>query len=347
MRARWIARLAAGGATSLAFALGGCGSGGPASAARPDVHERLAIGRAWNCTDNEGCIADYARFQALAADHARPIDATSLRQSLDAIGRHEVAVIQPPFDEGELRGVLLDALGVGFLVEGLDERPIEALVTAESANPSYRESDLILIDPWVGEIQAVLLRPLGPGPYPAVVAVHGHGDDAFVYRDDYHGSEFPGRGYALLILTMRAMGIDEAEHGISRALLLDGFTLIGLRSYESLVGLTYLRSRDDVIHDRIGLIGHSGGSSTGNLTIRVMDPANPERFKAYVSDHDVDFYSSGLLEPYHCETVPALYPYHEAINDLDAAATPTLVVPYAYPFGMANIFRFFDEHLKG
>ncbi|MBK7977948.1 MAG: hypothetical protein IPK07_33430 [Deltaproteobacteria bacterium] len=299
----------------------------------------------WACADNEACVADYQTFLSEAADAARPIDQATLDEALVGIARGEVPVVAPGLPPEELRREVVERLNVGWLVAGLASRPLEAIVTSETSSDFFREAHLVLRDEMVGDIPAILLRPLGEGPYPAIVAVHGHGDDAQVYRDAYHGSEYPGHGYAILILTMRAMGIDEVEHDISKRILRAGFALIGLRSYESLVGLEYLRSRSDVRDDRIGLIGHSGGSSTGNLTIRVMPSDGPARFRAYVSDHEVDFFVSGLFEPYHCETVPALYPLHRAINDLQAAPIPTLTVPYAYPFGVAGIFRFFDQHL--
>ncbi len=65
-----------------------------------------------------------------------------------------------------------------------------------------------------------------------------------------------------------------------------------------------------------------------------------------VSDHHVDFFLSSLVEAYHCETVPALYPLHPAINDLTSAPVAARTVPYGYPFGVAGIMSFFDQHLR-
>ncbi len=311
-----------------------------------NVHLRSEIGRAPRCSDNEPCTDEYEHFRVIATPYARPIEQQALDARLQAIARGEAPIYDAAQPEATLRQALIDGLGIGFLLDGLDDRRLDVIVTAERDTAYYHETELALVDPWIGEVPAILLTPLGPGPFPGVVAVHGHGDDAAIYRDRYHGSEYPGHGYAVLILTMRAMGIDDAEHTISRELLLDGFSLMGLRVYESLLGLRYLRSRADVRADAIGLIGHSGGSSTGNLTIRVQPPGSSHGFRAYVSDHHVDYFSSSPIEPYHCETVPALYPYHPAINVLAGAPIATLTVPYAYPFGVAGIFRFFDAQLK-
>jgi dipeptidyl aminopeptidase/acylaminoacyl peptidase len=122
--------------------------------------------------------------------------------------------------------------------------------------------------------------------------------------------------------------------------LLRGFNLVGLRVYETLLGLKYLRSRPEVDPDRVGLIGHSGGSSASNLTVRLESAV-----RAYVSDCAVDWFKSSDFELYHCETAPALFPYHEVINDFATAPVPVKAVPYGYPNGMAEIFDFFDQHL--
>lgn len=326
-----------------AFSLTACASSsgdGP-----PNVRESREIGRALGCPDNEGCAADYERFIERAREQRSPVSQEELDRSLLAIARGEVGLVEGPISRRELRDAVLDGLNIRFLVEGLDERPLEAVIVREAEVSSHLETELLFIDPYVGELQGLFLRPRGEGPFPAVVAIHGHGDDAFVYRDRYHGGEYPGRGYAILILTMRAMGIDETEHEISRSLLLEGFTLIGLRTYESLLGSKYLRHRGDILHERIGLIGHSGGSSTGNLTVHATGPDPGRGFRAYVSDHEVTFFLSSPFEPYHCETVPALYPYHRLINDFSGSPIPVLRVPYGYPFGMDGIFRFFGEEL--
>ncbi len=323
-----------------------CGEEHAAAARASSVRVRSEIGRAPHCSDNEPCIDEYERFRSRAAPYAHPIELWNLDAHLRAIARGEVPVYDAALPEDTLRPALIGGLGIGFLLDGLDERRLDVIITGESETAYYRETDLVLVDPWVGEVPTILLTPLTPGPYRAIERSFGPGDDAAIYRDRYHGSEHPGHGYAVLILTMRAMGIDYAEHAMSRALLLEGFSLMGLRVYESLLGLRYLRSRADVRADQIGLIGHSGGSSTGNLTIRVQPLDPPDGFRAYVSDHRVNYFGSSPIEPYHCETVPALYPYYVAIDALERASIPTLTVPYAYPFGMAEIFRFFDHHLK-
>jgi len=89
--------------------------------------------------------------------------------------------------------------------------------------------------------------------------------------------------------------------------------------------LAYLRALPGIDAQRIGLIGHSGGSSLGNLVVR-LEP----HFAAYVSDHEVDFRTKDFFELNHCEIVPGLFPLHRLINDLSTAQPPVLRVRYSY-----------------
>lgn len=129
------------------------------------------------------------------------------------------------------------------------------------------------------------------------------------------------------MLTLRVMGVGLAvlvEHNVALRLLAEGFALMGLRVYESLLGPKFLRHWPGIAPERIGLIGHSGGSSTSNLTVR-----QGTGFRAYVSDRAVDCAEwIPLLRMYHCETVPALYPYAALINNLSTCTVPALKVPY-------------------
>jgi hypothetical protein len=242
------------------------------------------------------------------------------------------------------------------LLDGIDERELDVITSSTKDLGDATERDLVIVDPYVGTFKGILLTPKGPGPFPAVVAIHGHPDDAEIYRDSFHGKDFPSHGYAILMLTMRAMAIDASEHGITVDLLRGGFTLVGLRDYETLLGFKYLRflaQKGRGIDDaRVGLIGHSGGSSASDLTVRI-EP----RFKAYVSDNSVDWHRSdsawgqitGDLEPYHCETVPALYPINDQIRDFSTSKTPIKQVAYGAAqdtSGNDAIVAFFDTILK-
>ena len=315
-------------------------SGGPAY----NVIEKENLGATWDCGDRPlQCVGDYVEFIDLARAYADRIPLPELWGEISACTRDRVPLFVDPEPAEMLRAQIVKALNLGFLVDGLDERPLVATTIRVDEADTYTETEVLFTDPWVGTFEGILLVPKGEGPFPAVLAIHGHDDTAAIYRDDYHGGDYPAHGYAILMLTMRAMGLDlgQSEHWIARELMLAGFDLIGLRVYESMLGLKYLRYLPEIDDARIGLIGHSGGSSASNLTVRV-DPG----IAAYVSDYNVDYCEWGTpWEPYHCETAPDVYPYYPLIRDFSTCATPVLQVPYRYTNGMGEIFAFFDEWL--
>jgi hypothetical protein len=322
-------------AWGLAFALAGAGAG------------------AEECPDPGPCIADYLSLPSRLPPETLirpPLSSDAVDALVGAIG--EQPRVAGPLAPADLAGAVESALGLSFLLRGLEQRPLEVR-TRESDAGAYRERTLELGDRYVGTFHAILLLPPGAGPFPAVLALHGHGDRAEVYRDEHHGRAYPARGFALLMPTFRGMDIDAYEHQATQALMANGLHLMGVRVYEALLGLKYLRSLPEIDPHRIALIGHSGGSSTGNLVVR-LEPS----FRAYVSDHHVDYWSSDPDEPYHCETVPGLHPLHALVNDLATAPMPVRVVRYSHGrrhplklFGRAAreadaILDFFEEQLR-
>lgn len=279
------------------------------------------------CADPESCIADYLSLPARVPPEHRRVPPHTW-QEVDAwvASLAEDPLQVAPLAPAALARAVEVELNLGFLRSDLARRALDASArTAPGIQRGYEERRILFRDPWVGRFEAILLLPPGPGPFPAVLALHGHGDSPEIFRDDYHGREYPARGIAILMLGFRAMGVDADEHHATRALLGHGLHLMGLRVYESLVGLRYLRERPEIDAARIGLIGHSGGSSTGNLLIRV-EPG----LAAYVPDHSVDYRHLLWVERYHCETVPGLAPLQRQINDFSTSRVPVLRVPYGH-----------------
>jgi hypothetical protein len=315
--------------------------------APPTVTLKEDLGAKPPCEDQAMCVEDYQRFIELAQQYARPVSEADILQSLQDIDAGLVPMQAGPMEPEALRTAILEGLNIAFLADGLDERPLTVTTIGVTQSADVVETRLLFQDPWVGTFEALLLTPSGPGPFPTVLALHGHGDDPLIYRDEYHGGEYPGRGLALLVPGLRAMGSGPPaiiENTVTKKLLVQGFTLMGLRVYEALLAYRYLRARPDLAEPgRIGLIGHSGGSSAGNLVARV-EP----RLAAYVSDYQIDY--AEWLAPYpfyHCETVPALYPLNGLINDFSTCPAPVLTVPYKYTDSMERIFEFFGCRLGG
>ncbi len=298
---------------------------GGAAARSPNVIELPAPWLARGC--GGGCANAYLELVARYARARGPA----------------TAVVEDP-GGGRLRRRIVASLAIGFLLDGLAERPLAVAVLDETRRPDgVIRRRLLFWDPAVGSFEASLLLPPGEGPFPAVIGLHGHRDDDEVFAEEYLGDRLARGGIAVLIPRLRAHDCSWRENRIARGLLEQGFTLMGLRVYETLLMHKYLEHSDAVDARRVGLLGHSGGSSTANLAVRVAD-----RFRVYVVDYQVDYYNQCGPLDVHCESVPALVPLAAEINDSASLAVPHLLVPYKFPDPelRARIVEFFRRHLR-
>ncbi len=167
----------------------------------------------------------------------------------------------------------------------------------------------------------VLVPKGGHGPWPAVLACHGHGDG---HRDavglDVEGNELedPGihnrfavqlvrKGMLVVIPEIMGFGVrrmaEELKSNpqysscgtLSSQLLMYGRTLAGMRVYEAIRAIDYIQSHADVIHCRIGVFGFSGGGLVGAYT-SVLD----ERVKAAVLCGWTNTFEGSILAMHHC-----------------------------------------------
>lgn len=112
-------------------------------------------------------------------------------------------------------------------------------------------------------VQAVLMRPSGTGPFPAVVALHGCGgrDNArgeLARRQADWASRWTGQGLAVL------MPDSFASRGLGSQCGVRGRTVRPARERLADVAgaRVYLQARSDIRQDRISLVGWSNGGST-------------------------------------------------------------------------------------
>jgi dienelactone hydrolase len=132
------------------------------------------------------------------------------------------------------------------------------------------------------QIQGVLLRPEGDGPFPAIAMLHGCSGlrterGAIRTKPRFWAEHFRDLGYAtLLVDSFTTRGIDEVCTG--RHLL----SPVRERADDARGALCYLQSRSDVRADRIGLLGWSNGAAAA-LSV-VFDRGTAERdFRAAVA----------------------------------------------------------------
>jgi hypothetical protein len=301
-------------------------------------------------------------FAAAGPQHGDPITPAELNARLNAIADGEVGsyptwvgdwdgdgVDDYPMAPEALREVIIEATNMRFLIDGLDQRDLlvqpaglseGTFTTTEGQSYTGTEIILALTDPWVGTIQVILLVPPGPGPHPVVIGHPGHFENAFGFRDLHDGASYPGRGHAIAIISPRAYDGYSTEDLATRSALLSGFSMMGVRMYELLLVHKMLRCRPDIDADRLGLIGHSGGSGVGNLMIRLA----PDIFDAYISDNVNSYFNwvGGALQD---ETDPDLYPWSNVVNDFSTSTVPVLEVPYGFVDEYQDIADFFELHL--
>ena len=217
------------------------------------------------------CIADYLALPVRAAQHARPLGAAGLQARLDAIDpdrdgrlsedRASLPLRRDLLAPDSLAAIVRGALGTGFLLS--PGRPLRVDLGTPMVRGSLRQHEVLVHDPLLGRFRGLLLMPDRAAPkagWPGIVALHGHGADPELFRDELHGAALAALGYAVLIPELRAMCVDEPEDHATRSLLSAGFSLLGVRVAEAQAARRALASLSTVRPDRIGLVAHSTGA---------------------------------------------------------------------------------------
>lgn len=180
---------------------------------------------------------------------------------------------------GAIAPLLALAFGLGFA------RPAESQATAAP--------DTVIVQSGALRLHALLWRPQGQAPFPAIVFNHGsgHGVRAPSGDHDEHpmewqasvlGPVFARHGYVFLYLFRRGTGLSTDQGTNSsdrwdRELAANGeiarnrMQLQSLETVElddALAGLTFLRALPEVDRRRVAVVGHSFG---GALTLLVAE----------------------------------------------------------------------------
>ncbi|XID90444.1 alpha/beta hydrolase family protein [Paenibacillaceae bacterium WGS1546] len=159
------------------------------------------------------------------------------------------------------------------------------------------------------------------GPWPGILACHGHGNgqyDAVGRNADDSEMNDPGihnrfavnlvhRGLVVAIPEIMGFGVRRMAEELRTApnysscgtlasqLLAYGKTLAGMRVYEAMRALDYLQFRDDVIGERIGAFGFSGGG-----LIAAYTAALDKRIKHTVLSGWANTFEGSILAMHHC-----------------------------------------------
>jgi dipeptidyl aminopeptidase/acylaminoacyl peptidase len=158
---------------------------------------------------------------------------------------------------------LLTAAAVAADAAPVVLHPVRALA-AEPAPPVASRADDVLVRSGDDVLAGTLTRPLGPGPFPAVVLISGSGaqdrDDTVDGRRPFRvlADALTGAGFAVLRTDDRGVG---GSAGSYAAATYDDLTS------DVLAQVSYLATRPDVDPARIGLLGHSEGGYLAPLAV--------------------------------------------------------------------------------
>ncbi len=213
-----------------------------------------------------------------------------------------------------------------------DEKcPLEPKILGEEQRDGYRFQKLIFQTMPGVWMTAFAYIPDGKGPFPAILQVHGHWRGA--KQDPVLQARSIGATKAgFFVLAVDAFGAGERGitknlgeyHGemVGTTLFPIGRPLSGIQVYENLRAVDYLQSRSEVVAEKIGITGASGG---GNQSMYAG--CYDERFGAVIPTCSVGTYDAYLTTACcMCEVVPNALRTTEEWGVLGLAAPRGLMV---------------------
>lgn len=164
-------------------------------------------------------------------------------------------------------------------------RPIHVEKVAEEDRGTYWFEKLMLDLNGEQLVPAYFLKPKHTsGKVPAILYNHAHGGKYDIGKEELltgrgalqdppYGELLTGMGYAVLCMDTWAFGerADQSEADIFKQMLWHGKVMWGMMVYDSLRGMDYLVSREDIDSERIGTIGISMGSTMA-WWVAALDP---------------------------------------------------------------------------
>jgi len=249
-----------------------------------------------------------------------------------------------------LRSKLIELLG-GFPNERCDLAPRVVEVVEEKEY--RREKVYFYSEPEVAVPCYVLIPRKVALPYRPVIALHGHGSDgaylllgiarrekdrAVIRADNLdYARQLARRGFIVFVPVQRALGERVEKNRSYRARagrraksctittlvsFVLGRTMAGLRAWDVMRTMDYIRTRPEPIAEPIGCIGWSGGGTTA-LYASALD----ERISAVVLDGAFCTYRASILAMEHCADnyIPGILRYAEA-SDVAGLIAPRPVL---------------------
>jgi carboxymethylenebutenolidase len=149
-------------------------------------------------------------------------------------------------------------------------------------------AETVTVESGALRLHAMVFRPVGKGPFPAVLFNHGsygRGDVLTAEQAAAFGEVFARHGYVLLFLFRRGVGLSADQGKPEGQIMSEAFSaggsearnraqaslLDGEALQEVLAGLASMKARPDVDAERIALAGHSFGGSM-SLLVAAREP---------------------------------------------------------------------------
>lgn len=201
--------------------------------------------------------------------------------------------------EHMLRRLLGLPHGAGFA----DDQPLNARTVGVLSRDGYRIEKVVYESRPGFHVTGALYLPDLPYPVPGVLCPHGHWPDGR-YNPEVQRRcvGLARRGYVALSIDKVGYQDREAQDHRSRIGLLSGLTTQAIQVYDNQRGIDLLCNRPEVLADRIGCTGCSGG---GNQTMYVS--ALDSRIQAAAPVCSVEMGESYLHKRFcTCEIVPGL-----------------------------------------
>jgi dienelactone hydrolase len=159
-----------------------------------------------------------------------------------------------------------------------ERRPLGAQVFGEVKRDDYTVSKVYFESLPGFFVTGNLYRPVGDGPFPAVLTPHGHW--AYGRLENTSINSVPGRAIGLARQGFVVFTYDMVGYGDSRQVPhtfggrrehMWGLSLAGLQLWNAIRGLDFLESLPYVRKDRLGVTGESGGGTQTFLLSAVDD----------------------------------------------------------------------------
>jgi dienelactone hydrolase len=145
-------------------------------------------------------------------------------------------------------------------------------VAAAEENAGAAQPETVAIRNGSLTLHALLWRPEGAGPFPAVLFNHGSGATAEPEKPAALGPVFARHGYVFLFLYRRGSGLSADQGTPAGELMEKEMATKGIEARDALhlrlmdehltdasAGLDFLRAREDVDRKRVAVVGHSFG----------------------------------------------------------------------------------------